>query len=251
MKVHVYGRVSKSNNKGYGGTNINIQFDESKEYCLLRGWTQNQIIYHVQERSARNGNNLPELNAILDIMEPGDILVIYTVDRLSRNTLEGIDFLERLTKKGCHIESVLERITYNADSIYDRFRFRDIINHAELESDRISVRTRRSHTHRKLARDGPALSSTRFQCRKRRRSEVDVSTTTQNNQMLDDHMDINGVATRSMINNSKRRRIEILDSDNENAEASDEAEEVIKISTRDKRVNKNNLLRNVLERYRS
>jgi DNA invertase Pin-like site-specific DNA recombinase len=248
MKIHVYGRVSKSSRKSYGGSNIDIQFDECREYCLSRGWDRSQIIYHVQERSARNGDNILELNAILKKMDSGDTMVVYTIDRLSRNMLSGLDYLERLIKKGCRIESVCERLAYgntddDDDSMYDRYKIRDIINHAELESDRLSVRTRRARRHQRLAKqaDGPMLSSTKFQCRKRRRSEVDSLSESEHEQpILEDHMCIDGVATRSMVRGSKRRRLET-------PEDGDDASVII--TTRQDRVNRNNLLRNTLERY--
>jgi DNA invertase Pin-like site-specific DNA recombinase len=252
MKTHVYGRVSKSNKKNYGGSNIDIQFDECREHCLSRGWDRSHIIYHVQERSARNGDNLLELNAILNEMESGDTMVVYTIDRLSRNTLAGIDFLERLIKKGCRLESVCEKLVYdnrddNDDSMYDRYKIRDIINHAELESDRLSIRTRRAKRHQKLAKhsSGPMLSSTKFQCRKRRRSELDNLVEEghdelSNQNILGEHMGIDGVATRSMIRVSKKRKIEVPDDDT-----------LVRITTRNNRVNRNNLLRGALERYTS
>lgn len=249
MKVHVYGRVSKSNGDRYGESNIDIQFDECKDYCMDKGWSGDQIIYHVQEGTARRGGNIPELNAILDIMDPGDVIIVYAIDRLSRSTLEGIGFLERLVNKGCRLESVYDGLVYDRDEtndklIHDRHKIRAIINYAELESDIFSVRARRANRYRAASKKsiGPTLSSTRFQCRKRRRSSEVDETDVGVPEILDDHMDIEGVATRSMINRSKRRRIE------QSASAPAPAD-MVRITTRSDRIMRNNLLRGSLERY--
>lgn len=266
MKVHIYGRVSKCRGERYGNSNIDIQFDECEMYCNNRNWSSDQIVYHVQEGTARNGDNLNELYAILQVMEPGDILVVYTIDRLTRSMFKGIEFLEDVLNKGCHIESVYDGLIYGRDSnndrlAYDRYKIRDIINHAELESDRISVRNRRAAKHRKQSRKGskPMLSTTRFQCRKRRLNELDNNIDIDN---LDEHMNVKGVATRSMLNGllgiqsnqpitSKKRRTTNT-SPNKTIDLMDDIDAVVittKNTDRSILQNKNRLISNTLTRY--
>ena len=160
MTVHIYCRVSKSNNKFNIGTNVNSQVDECVEYCKSNNLDTNTKVY-TDEGSARNGNNSSSLFEILNDMNPGDIFITYTVDRLTRSCREGIKFLDELTKKKCKFISVRENVTYDIDDIYGRFTIRNILNHAELESDRTSQRIKKSIADKK------SVSSTRFQCVKR------------------------------------------------------------------------------------
>jgi hypothetical protein len=147
MKAHIYCRVSKANNSK-GGTNINIQIDDCVDYCKAN--KIDNIIVHEQEQSSRKGTNIPTLRHIMDSMDSGDLLVIHSADRLSRYALEGIQFLTDLYAKGCKIISVAENITYDEGKYYDRFSFRNIMNHAELESDRLSTRISRVKRSNKI-----------------------------------------------------------------------------------------------------
>ena len=175
MKIHIYCRVSKSNGKFGLDTNSNVQIDECKNYCINQGWKEDDIIFYNEEKSGRKGCNISSLKHILDKMKSDDILVIHTIDRLSRNVLEGVKFLEDLNSKGCRIISVVERATYDKDDIYGRYKFRDSINHAELESDRTSQRITRTFKNKQTSQNSHTshtTSSTRFQCKKRKISET-------------------------------------------------------------------------------
>lgn len=165
MTVHIYARVSRSNraNGVYGGLNSNVQIDECFMYCKNKGLDKDhKITVYDMEGSARNGDNIATLKNILDEMNKGDILVVHTIDRFCRSLLDGLKFLDELHKKGCKIVSVYENITYDPENIYDRFEFRSILNHAELESDRMSVRIKRSKS--KSNNDEGKISSTKFVC---------------------------------------------------------------------------------------
>lgn len=222
MKIIIYCRVSKSNYGGSGSkfgidTNSNIQIDECMNYCKEQGWKDNNITIYNEERISRKGGNIPGLRNILDEMKSGDVIVIYTVDRLSRNTLEGIKFLEDLNAKGCRIISVIEKATYDKEDIYGRFKFRDRINHAELESDRASQRITRSLNNKRTSIKTKTISSTRFQCKQRKKQKRKRSKTKTNDQ-------------------PKAKKIK--------------HEPVVTITTNTK-INRNYFLRNTLEKYES
>lgn len=226
MKIFTYCRVSKSNNSnifGIVGTNSNIQIDECsaycKKYCKDKGLKNIKIKVCTDEGTGRKGGNISSLRNILDDMESGDILVIYTIDRLSRNVLEGIKFLEDLTAKGCHIISVIDQSTYDKDDIYGRFNFRNRLNHAELESDRASERITRSIKNKRTSKK--TISSTSFQC-KSKKSKKRKSKRTQ----LDND------------NNRKTKKVK------------QDSEPIVTITT-NKQIVRNYFLRNTLEKYES
>lgn len=153
--MHIYCRVSDRS------SNPNSQINECIDYCKRN--KLDSITVYEQIKTGRKGQNISDLRNVLDQMNAGDTLLIYTVDRLSRYVRDAIQFLEDLTKKGCKIYSIKENISYDEDDIYGRFRFRDILNHAELESDRLSLRLKT-----KSIKSKP--SDTKFQCVKRKRS---------------------------------------------------------------------------------
>jgi DNA invertase Pin-like site-specific DNA recombinase len=256
MKIHIYCRVSKSNGKFGTGDNIDIQIDECVKYCKSNGWTD--VVVSTHELSGRKGTNIPRLNSILNNdMQPGDILMIYTVDRLSRYLYEGLDFLQRLDEKGCRIVSVCEGITYDADDFYGRFTFRNILNHAELESDRLSVRVTRARKNKNTTSSLKfrSISSTKFQSRKRKRNDINGPNSgpnsgpdngPDNDPVLSDHMEVNGVATRSMVrslnDNRKRRKVQ--------SKQNNDTDSMVSIRTRPVQpTHRNYFLRNALEKY--
>lgn len=174
MKIYIYCRISKSNGKIGSGANINVQIDECLDFCKKQKWAKkcidNDINIIEQEKTGRKGSNIATLDKILDRMAEGDIFIIHSVDRLCRDMLEGVKFLNKLNKKGCRIISVTEYISYDKSDIYGRFKFRDILNHAELESDRSSSRIILSLGAKK--KKVKNISSTLFQCRKRKRDDT-------------------------------------------------------------------------------
>lgn len=149
---HIYCRVSNPT------SNTDSQIDECIDFCK-RNNCDNITVYE-QTMTGRKGQNISDLKEILNQMTKGDTLIIYTVDRLSRYVRDAVQFLEDLTKKGCRILSIKENISYDVDDIYGRFKFRDIINHAELESDRLSLRLRST----KASKSKTKISNTKFQC---------------------------------------------------------------------------------------
>ena len=48
----------------------------------------------------------PQLDAMLDDAEPGDIITVYKLDRLGRSTAHVAQLIEELTARGIHIHSV-------------------------------------------------------------------------------------------------------------------------------------------------
>lgn len=275
MKAHIYCRVSKANNNK-GGTNINIQIDDCVDYC--KEHKIQDIIVHEQEQSSRKGTNIPTLRHIMDNMDSGDLLVIHSADRLSRYALEGIQFLTDLYAKGCKIISVAENITYDEGKYYDRFSFRNIMNHAELESDRLSTRISRVKRSNKTVDSvlSPSIrkrkiSSTRFQCKQRKknthiqRESMDLkqllrSCKPDDMEDIHNHMKIKGIATRSMIghiNNCKDNDNDSNNSINNNDNSISDydynrvKQEHVKIgdSAYVNKIKRNYFLRNVIEKY--
>lgn len=52
----------------------------------------------------------PELNKMLEYTRPGDIIVVWRLDRLGRTTVQLIQFIEELSKRGIGLKSLTEPI---------------------------------------------------------------------------------------------------------------------------------------------
>jgi DNA invertase Pin-like site-specific DNA recombinase len=131
MKAHIYCRVSTTKGQSDG-----YQLEECVQYCQEHGIEIAGTYKHVQ--SSRFMKNKDYLENIINKMEKGDILIIHSICRFSRNLLGGLQVLDMMDKKKLKIYSVDEHVGY--DDMYDRRKFRDIMNEAELETDKISRR---------------------------------------------------------------------------------------------------------------
>ncbi len=131
MKAYIYCRTSIEKD-----FNNNYQMDECIKYCNDNNIEIGGVFNHVI--SSRNMKNGPYLEKIINSMTEGDVLIVYSVCRFSRNMLGGLQILDLLEKKGLNIYSVDERLSYV--DIFERRKFRDIMNESELETDRLSNR---------------------------------------------------------------------------------------------------------------
>ena len=62
---------------------------------------------HVEKKSGAS-NNRPQLKLALMDLRAGDTLVVWKLDRLSRNPREIYEILDLLDKKGCSVQSITE-----------------------------------------------------------------------------------------------------------------------------------------------
>lgn len=153
MTTNIYCRVSKKNNNS-----LESQKDRCVEYCKDNNIPVNNIYFHTG--TARNGNNMKDLHAIINEMNPGDMIIISNICRLSRCALEGLKLLDIMDKKGIKIYSVAENLMY--DGIYSKYYFTLELASAERESNMISTRlSTSSHANRK--RKAAELSNTEKQ----------------------------------------------------------------------------------------
>lgn len=140
MKAYIYCRISKKKSDGN-----KLQIDKCINYCNDNHIHIAKIYEH--SKSSRNMQNSKFLEHIIDNdMQAGDILIVHSICRFSRNMSGGLLILDKLEKKKIKIYSVDDKIGY--DNIHDRFRFRQIMNCAELESDQISHRVKQSFNNK-------------------------------------------------------------------------------------------------------
>ncbi len=64
----------------------------------------------VYEEKASAVSKRPVLRAVLDKLKPGDVLVVWKLDRLARSLKDLLALLDALTAKGCGFKSVTEPV---------------------------------------------------------------------------------------------------------------------------------------------
>jgi DNA invertase Pin-like site-specific DNA recombinase len=111
--------------------NLNMQIDALNKYGCNR-------IY--EEKMTGTKKDRPQLAEMMTILRPGDKVVIYKLDRISRSTKHLIDLSEYLEKRGVEFVSIHDSI--DTSTPMGRFFFRILASIAELERDIISERTR-------------------------------------------------------------------------------------------------------------
>lgn len=64
------------------------------------------VIY--QEKITGTKKDRPELNRLLAELEPGDLVIVKELTRVSRSTKDMLQLVQDITEKGCHIKSLNE-----------------------------------------------------------------------------------------------------------------------------------------------
>lgn len=123
MKKVGYGRVSSM------GQELESQLSALKEEGC-------EVIY--SEKFTGTKMNRPEFLKVLGALEPGDTLVVTKLDRLARNTEEGIKVIRELFEKGVKVHVM--NIGMLEDTTIGRFFLQTLLAVAELERNMIADR---------------------------------------------------------------------------------------------------------------
>lgn len=87
--VYGYGRVS-SKGQGLYGTSLENQRDE----LLKEGASEIYLETYTGKTVDR-----PELNKLMDRLQPGDMVIVTKIDRLARDTIEGLTIIDEIVKE--------------------------------------------------------------------------------------------------------------------------------------------------------
>lgn len=122
--IYGYARVS-THTQDYNGQIDTLE----KEGC--------QKIYF--EKFTGTKTNRPEFNKLLEVLKEGDTLKVTKLDRLARNTEEGISIIRKLLDKGVKVHVL--NIGYIEDTAMGNFFIQTLLAVAELERNMIVERT--------------------------------------------------------------------------------------------------------------
>ncbi|MEH6888562.1 recombinase family protein [Bacillus sp. JJ864] len=95
------------------------------------------VIY--SEKFTGTTTDRPELSKVLAVLSEGDTLTVTKLDRLARNTKEGIEIIEALFKRGIRVHVL--NVGLLEDTTMGRFFLQTLLAVAEMERNLILERT--------------------------------------------------------------------------------------------------------------
>jgi len=144
MKAIGYVRVST---QGQAEDGVSLDAQEAK----VRAWASlndaESVIFRDEGISGKRADNRPGLQNALDAVGKGDVLVCYSLSRLSRSTKDMLTIAEALAKKKADLVSLSEKI--DTTTAAGKMVFRMLAVLSEFERDQISDRTRFALAHKR------------------------------------------------------------------------------------------------------
>ena len=119
-----YARVSTQDQS------LDLQIDELKKVGCEKIFS---------EKMSGAKSDRPQLEACLDFLRAGDVLVVYKLDRLGRTTKQLINLVEELKEKGIHFQAITNGI--DTSTPQGKFFFTVMAGFAEMERELIRERT--------------------------------------------------------------------------------------------------------------
>ncbi len=147
MKTAIYCRVS-TDNQEREGTSLQTQLENCLTYCQGKGY---DVSYRFSEAYSGLSLERPEMDKLRDLVrtEAIDVLVVYCLDRLSRDPTHGVILTQELEKNHVLLEAVTEDV--------DNTELGKLISYirgyaAKLETEKIKERSIRGR--KATAREG-------------------------------------------------------------------------------------------------
>ncbi len=137
--VVIYVRASTDNQE------INAQKFSCEEYCRNNNLLVKSI--YVEKCSAFKNKSQKQLNKLINENENIN-LIVFSIDRFSRNINKADVLVQTLTQKNINLISIKENI--NLNTALGKHNFRSYVNAAQYESELISERVKNSVRFRKL-----------------------------------------------------------------------------------------------------
>jgi site-specific DNA recombinase len=157
MKAAIYCRVSTEDQEREG-TSLQTQLEACLRYCQNKGYN---VAYRFSEAHSGLTLERPKLNELRELVRAGDIdvIVVYCLDRLSRDPTHGVILSQELEKHNVILEAVTETV--------DSSELGKLISYirgfaSKLEAEKIRERTMRAKRARALSGKLPGNSHARL-----------------------------------------------------------------------------------------
>ena len=108
MKAAIYCRVSTEGQE-QDGTSLQTQLEACLSYCQEKGY---EVLYQFNEAWSGLSLERPRLAELREVVrsESIDSIVVYSLDRLSRDPVHGVILMQELEKHGVSLEAVSETV---------------------------------------------------------------------------------------------------------------------------------------------
>lgn len=136
MAIVGYTRVSTVG-QALDGVGLDVQADKISAYATLNDLTVSGMFS--DEGVSGMVENRPGLLAALDACKTGDVLVVYSISRLSRSTEQTIALAKQLDNRGIDLVSISEKIDTTTAAGKMIFRMMAVLS--EFERDQTAERT--------------------------------------------------------------------------------------------------------------
>ncbi len=108
MKAAIYCRVSTEGQE-QGGTSLQTQLEACQKYCQVKGY---EVAYKFSEAWSGLSLERPRLEELREVVrsESIDYVVVYSLDRFSRDPVHGVILMQELEKHGVSLEAATETV---------------------------------------------------------------------------------------------------------------------------------------------
>ena len=153
LRAIVYSRVS-TDAQERDGTSLDTQERASQEYLRANGW---MLVESIKDTASGYGLDRPGIQRLRLLLRQGtvDVVVVYAVDRLSRNQNHIGVLFDEVEQAGAHLHFVTEKFE---DTAIGRFILAARAFIGEVEREKIAERTMRGKAER--ARSGKIAQGT-------------------------------------------------------------------------------------------
>lgn len=192
--IYGYCRVSSK------GQLDNNSFEQQETEILNK--YENAII--IKEQFTGTTTDRPKFNELIDSLQENDILVVSKLDRLARNTVEGIDIVEKLFKKGVSVHVLNVGLLEN--TTMGRFFLTTLLAVAEMERNMIIERTQNGKA---IAKTKPGFKEGRPQKYTQKQLDNALSMLSVNggDKSYNEVAELLGISKSTLIRENNRQRI--------------------------------------------
>jgi site-specific DNA recombinase len=148
-RAYIYCRVSSTAQED--GYSLATQERACRQWCAERGLSIASVAHDVWSGGDRHR---PELDALRERLEPGDTVICYALDRLSRDQYDTAILIALMQDAGARIAFVMEEFENTATG---KFLLTAKAFGAELEREKIRERTSRGKAARVALGKDPAV----------------------------------------------------------------------------------------------
>lgn len=174
---------------------------EQQEIEILNKY-ENAVI--IKEQFTGTTTDRPKFNELIETLQKNDILVVSKLDRLARNTVEGIEIVEKLFSRGVSVHVLNVGLLEN--TTMGRFFLTTLLAVAEMERNTIIERTQNG---KEIAKTKPGYKEGRPKKYTKKQLDNALSMLSINGgiKSYNEVAEILGISKSTLIRENNRRRI--------------------------------------------